>query len=1111
MALSSPHRPSRQPHVSRLKSRLPFSSTSVTAIVASPPDASSLFCRAGIASIASPHRITGNSYRGSHSVQADLNRSFNRYQLTAPVPPPTAPNHSNYWSVVLQEPSLSAPRAQIPYHPNSPSTFPPPTPYTFNAPQASPAIRQLHTFPQSSPPFATGYPPRANLSPYPSGHLAPTNNRGVPPLSWTPKVFNSYFASAAPCTPVNYIYKDDLDCDGDSDTEIGFAGSSSTAIYTPDLAPLLGAWNSSPVTLTNTSAPKVESPPTTALPSPRQSLPDVNNPKANSNRGPSQVKTEPDLQSSDLKSCNPLPEQYLHEEDPLPLFSSPLKAYPRTKRKLAVQKKTPPTVIRPSTRTKKLKVSSTANKSVAKSRLPSHENRNGKDPSRTSKSVASASQSTNLLADTVLVVILLVVNLPISKERLRALEVTGDIKSLYILAFPGDNSRRYIHESELGQSFSYFGKTRLLRSIRPGRSPHSDKMAPSYRNQSRRQNRPVEHDIFEGLPVRQWRKEYITIAPPPSTEISAAQNDTWAIELPHGMPKDSHLLPQHSQDLLRAARSGKLYGKRTAPTEEEEIDPEINLGEKPEKKEDDTKVQGYTVKTWKQIPRHMEAPDIEYLAKRRKNIKTSTSKQTAVPTLTKATVKRTDATGAEYLQDVVVPHGQAIEGEVVAQTTIPDPNAKPLDPYAAPTPSRKKVPINRKRPKGPGRGRKKKPAPTTVPVAPPVEGIPNAEGVVPVGPEGIKVEPDNGAPPANNEDVEMGDGSNAGSDDDDEGEEGDDDEGSEFAQGSPAKRQRTSSSPTQSNLPTMNEIPDLNPLPPPTPLFVAKLEKEKLEVKAGSPLKVVALTTSTLTSPVPSPTNTAAPSFLDPVSAPVPTNSAELPSVDAITHDTVMQEAVSEMGPAELPPPTTEANIDGEVAADETREEEEEEDDMLLDTFRNANDARMDRQVSSTTTQPEVPREPAATTGPETPTSVLVAAEPEVSFPAVDAEPVAQEQSEPGPVAAVEAAKEPEHEHVEPTKVEEPLIESPKQSGQVTAGAPSPVKVQPEVIPTPEPEPASETVEDDDDFPDLLGGLEKSLSNPAPAPVAIPAVEPVVGQEAEDVKESGRGDADAEE
>ncbi|TVY33334.1 hypothetical protein LSUB1_G007691 [Lachnellula subtilissima] len=1101
-------------------------------------------------------RLTVNAQKGNHSVQADPYRAVPSHQFTAPVPAPspTAANSLDYWSVVLQlETTLSTQPAIVPYHSSSAFTFTPP--YTFNAPQASPVtLLKLHTLPGSSPPVTAGYSPSANLTQYPSSHIAPR--------------INSSFASTAPYTlaatpqiPVNYIYQADLDCDGDTDTEIGFGGSSSTAIFTPrplgspcphnhfqptnkqslkrdiryDLAPLLGAWNSSPVTLANSFALEVESSSSTAPLSRRQSIPDVDSSKGDSSWDSSPVEVEPRLQS-DSKNINSFPGQYLQKEEDLsPLFSSPLKAYPRTKRKLgAVQKKTPPTVAQLPTRTEKLKVSSTASKSVANSRLPFHQNsstghRNEKGPSRPRKSVASAGKFKNLVTDSVLVVILLVVNLPIPAERLRALEVTGRIKSLYILAFPGYNSPRYILTSlNLVRPSHFLGRLGYI-----ALSAEEGYLIVTRWLLARRQNRPVEHDIFEGLPVRQWRKEYITIAPPPSTETSAAQNDIWAIELPHGMPKDSHLLPQHSQDLLRAARSGKLYGKRTAPAEEEEIDPEITLGEKPEKKEDDTKVQGYTVKTWKQLPRHMEAPDIDYLAKRRTNIKTVTTKQAAAPTLTKATVKRIDATGAEYLQDVVVPNGQEIDGEVVASTTIPDPNAKPLDPYAAPTPSRKKAPINRKRPKGPGRGRKKKPAPTSVPVAvPAVEGIPNSEGVVP-GPEvrsfsneceptnileGVKTQPDNGAPPAHNEDVEMGDGSNIASDDeDDEGEEGDDDEGEEFAQGSPAKRQRTSS-PALSSLPTMKEIPDLVPsLASPVPSS-AKVEKEKPD---GSPLKHIAITTSTLTSPIPSPTATAAPPFLDPASAPIPIESAEIPPVDPTNLDTVMQEAVSEMAPTELPPPPPKATVVEEVAAVETRQEEEEEEDMLLDIVDTANNARMGGKVPNAMTEPELPpSEPVATRTPEAPISVPVAAaEPEVSIPAVDVEP-AQDKLELESMVAAEAA-EPEHEQIEPTKVEDLLVESPKQSGQTSPGAvetqkatseapPSPVKVQPEVVPAPEPEKAPETVEDEDDFPDLLGGLEKSLSNPAPTRTSIPVEEPVV---AEAVKESGSGggDADADE
>lgn len=244
----------------------------------------------------------------------------------------------------------------------------------------------------------------------------------------------------------------------------------------------------------------------------------------------------------------------------------------------------------------------------------------------------------------------------------------------------------------------------------------------------------MDHDVFEGLPVRHWRRDYVTVAPPQTQESNSSQNDIWAVELPHGMPKDSHLLPQHSQDLLRAARSGRIY-KRPAPAEEEEVDVEALIGEKPEKKEDDPKDRGFTAKAWKQIPRHLEGPDVEYLAKRRKGLITVAAKPaSAGPTLTKATVKRIDAAGNEYVQDVVVSHGEKLEGEVISQTTIPDPSASGLGDGFAPTPKRKGPPPRRK-PKGPGRGRKKKViAPTSAPQVAPVDGAQTAESTA-IGPD----------------------------------------------------------------------------------------------------------------------------------------------------------------------------------------------------------------------------------------------------------------------------------------------------------------------------------------------------------------------------------------
>jgi hypothetical protein len=243
-------------------------------------------------------------------------------------------------------------------------------------------------------------------------------------------------------------------------------------------------------------------------------------------------------------------------------------------------------------------------------------------------------------------------------------------------------------------------------------------MAPAYRanNQSRRANRSyVDHDIFEGLPVRNWRREVVAIAPPPILEITS-QKDKWDVELPWGMPKDSHLLPQHSQDLLRAARSGRLYKKR--PTfDDEEVDADAVHPEKPEKKEEESKDTAFSVKTWKQVPRHLEGPEIEYLAKRRKGLSGAIVKMgAAVPTMTKARVRRTDAAGNTYIEEVLLAEGEAVEGEVLSQTVIPNPllAGTAADVLAQATPPRRRPPPPKRKAKGPGRGRRRKlPLPPT--------------------------------------------------------------------------------------------------------------------------------------------------------------------------------------------------------------------------------------------------------------------------------------------------------------------------------------------------------------------------------------------------------------
>ncbi|KAI0399260.1 hypothetical protein F4802DRAFT_55199 [Xylaria palmicola] len=307
-------------------------------------------------------------------------------------------------------------------------------------------------------------------------------------------------------------------------------------------------------------------------------------------------------------------------------------------------------------------------------------------------------------------------------------------------------------------------------------------MAPNFRQntQTRRGNRSgyVEHDDFEGLPVRQWRQEWVSITPrlPPDP---TRKNDIWALELPHGMPKDSQLLPNHTQELLRAARSGRLY-KRPAPAEEEEVEPDPAVPEKPEKKEEDPSTKGFQIKGWKQVARNAEGPTVSYLAKRRKGTITLSSSLPADaatgPTITKATVRRIDAAGNPYTQEVTLNEGQPVDGEIISTTVVAAPTQSTSGADASATPVRRRPPPPKRKPKGPGRGRKRKlPLPISAHAN---TANPAVAGLIP----GVQVDGTQGLKPgenaSKNEDVEMVDDDEGddGDDGEDDGEEGDEDE-----------------------------------------------------------------------------------------------------------------------------------------------------------------------------------------------------------------------------------------------------------------------------------------------------------------------------------------------
>lgn len=192
-------------------------------------------------------------------------------------------------------------------------------------------------------------------------------------------------------------------------------------------------------------------------------------------------------------------------------------------------------------------------------------------------------------------------------------------------------------------------------------------------------------------------------------------NDRWAHELPWGMPKDWNLLPPHSQELLRAARSGRLY-KRPAPPEEEENaeNPEDKAasGEKQEKKEEPV-VNGVMVKIWRPVPRNVESATVSHLAKRHKSTVTLSSMavaiQTAGATITRATIRKIDAAGNPYEQTITLTEGQHVDGEIISTSVVPAPTAANGDArLQQPAPVRRKPPPPRRKAKGPGRGRKKK-------------------------------------------------------------------------------------------------------------------------------------------------------------------------------------------------------------------------------------------------------------------------------------------------------------------------------------------------------------------------------------------------------------------
>ena len=117
------------------------------------------------------------------------------------------------------------------------------------------------------------------------------------------------------------------------------------------------------------------------------------------------------------------------------------------------------------------------------------------------------------------------------------------------------------------------------------------------------------------------------------------------------------MLPEHSQQLLRAARSGRTI-KPPAPPEDDDN----------EMKEEETEHKevsvGFTVKKFVKVARHNEAPEPEFLAKRRKGLPSQYITAQVQAPLRETKVKKLDAEGNVAVYKVLAPEGQMVEGEV---------------------------------------------------------------------------------------------------------------------------------------------------------------------------------------------------------------------------------------------------------------------------------------------------------------------------------------------------------------------------------------------------------------------------------------------------------------
>ena len=225
-------------------------------------------------------------------------------------------------------------------------------------------------------------------------------------------------------------------------------------------------------------------------------------------------------------------------------------------------------------------------------------------------------------------------------------------------------------------------------------------------SRSTRTGRPTnETDYLDGLPIRQWRLQESSYGSHPnSLENNDPNSSNGQGHLQSGtqqhqgpthwpnwrLPKGCEQYAPWSLELLKKARAGKTLFRPNADVSTERKSEDTQAVDANNTKSEETSAipHGFKVKRWQPVPRHMEEPDREYLAKRRKGL------------------SNTHLLGPDGAV-VAAATGVAANGGV-GGATAEEAAAAGGGTGASEEPRRRPPPPRRKpKPKGPGRGRKK--------------------------------------------------------------------------------------------------------------------------------------------------------------------------------------------------------------------------------------------------------------------------------------------------------------------------------------------------------------------------------------------------------------------